>query len=129
MKYLCEICGKTFDTSIVCKKHIEEHKVEDLYGKWFVISDTEIYKPGGYVILADGYLMSGVSVTISEERINFSKSHFPPEVLREKPIADNEIILESINKSILHILSDCVEEMCMNLINRQHGKNPEEDEK
>jgi len=122
MKYLCEICGKTFDTSITCKKHIEEHKIVDLYGKKFVISDTEIYIPGGYVILADGYLMSGVSVTISEERINFSKSHFPPEVLREKPIADNKILLESIDKSILHILSDCVDETCRNFIIRQQGE-------
>ena len=123
MKYLCEICGESFDSEIACKHHTEEHSISDLYGKWFRINDYEIYKPVGYVVLSDGFLMSGVCVTLNEDHIGFSMSHFPPEVLAEKTIVTEDEIGKSVRQSIAKISTKCMTEMYIKLIERNKQKN------
>lgn len=127
MKYLCEICGKTFDSSIVCQMHIEEHNVEDLYNKVFLVSDNVLFKPGGYVVLTDGYLVSGVEIGLYDERISFNMTHWPPEVLRKKPTVDEGAISKAITRNISKILDKCLQETAMNTIKRHKEKSEKEE--
>lgn len=119
MKYLCEICGKTFDSSIVCQMHIEEHTVEDLLcNKIYLVSDNVLFKPGGYVILTDGYLVSGVEIGLSDDKISFNMTHWPPEVLRTKPIVEEDAITKAVTHNIAKILNKCLQESAMDTIKR-----------
>lgn len=119
MKYLCEICGKTFDSSIVCQMHIEEHTVEDLLcNKIYLVSDKVLFKPGGYVILTDGYLVSGVEIGLYDDKISFNMTHWPPEVLRKKPTVDKSAINKAITQNISKIMEKCLQETAMNTIKR-----------
>ena len=127
MKYLCEICGKTFDSSIVCQMHIEEHNVEDLYDKVYLVRDNELFQPGGYVVLSDGYLVSGVEIGLYDERISFNMAHWPPEVLREKPTVDKSEITKTVTKNISKIMEKCLHETAMNTIKR-HKEESEKEE-
>ena len=127
MKYLCEICGKTFDSSIVCQMHIEEHTVEDLYNKVYLVSDNVLFKPGGYVVLTDGYLVSGVEIGLYDERISFNMTHWPPEVLRAKPTVDEGAISKAIAHNISKILEKCLNETAMNTIKRHKEESKKEE--
>lgn len=127
MKYLCEICGKTFDSSIVCQMHIEEHNVEDLYDKVYLVNDNVLFQPGGYVVLSDGYLVSGVEIGLYDERISFNMAHWPPEVLRKKPTVDKSEITKTVTQNISKILEKCLHETAMNTIKR-HKEESEKEE-
>lgn len=119
MKYMCEICGKTFDSSVVCQMHIEEHTVEDLLcNKIYLVSDKVLFKPGGYVILTDGYLISGVEIGLYDEKISFNMTHWPPEVLRTKPTVDEGAVTKAVADNISKILNKCLHETAMNTIKR-----------
>lgn len=127
MKYLCEICGKTFDSSVVCQMHIEEHTVEDLLcNKIYLVSDNVLFKPGGYVILTDGYLISGVEIGLYDEKISFNMTHWPPEVLRKKPTVDKSEINKAITQNISKIMEKCLQESAMNTIKRHKEMLKEE---
>ena len=127
MKYLCEICGKTFDSSIVCQMHIEEHTVEDLYDKVYLVSDNVLFQPGGYVVLSDGYLVSGVEIGLYDEKISFNMTHWPPEVLRTKPTVDEGAISKAIAHNIAKILDKCLQETAMNTIKRHKEESKKEE--
>lgn len=127
MKYLCEICGKAFDSSIVCQMHIEEHNVEDLYNKVYLVSDNELFQPGGYVVLPDGYLVSGVEIGLYDDKISFNMTHWPPEVLRKKPTVDKSAINKAITQNISKIMEKCLNETAMNTIKRNKEMLKEEE--
>lgn len=127
MKYLCEICGKTFDSSVVCQMHIEEHNVEDLYDKVFLVCDNVLFKPGGYVVLTDGYLVSGVEIGLYDGKISFNMTHWPPEVLRKKPTVDKSEITKAVTQNISKIMEKCLQETAMNTIKR-HKEESEKEE-
>ena len=127
MKYLCEICGKTFDSSIVCQMHIEEHNVEDLYNKVYLVNDNELFQPGGYVVLPDGYLVSGVEIGLYDDKISFNMTHWPPEVLRKKPTVDEGAITKAVADNISKILNKCLHETAMNTIKRQKEESEKEE--
>ena len=127
MKYLCEICGKTFDSSVVCQMHIEEHNVEDLYNKVYLVCDNVLFQPGGYVVLSDGYLVSGVEIGLYDGKISFNMTHWPPEVLRKKPTVDKSEITKAITQNISKIMEKCLQETAMNTIKR-HKEESEKEE-
>lgn len=127
MKYLCEICGKIFDSSVVCQMHIEEHTVEDLYNKVYLVSDNVLFKPGGYVVLTDGYLVSGVEIGLYDERISFNMTHWPPEVLRTKPTVEEGAITKAVTHNIAKILDKCLQETAMNTIKRHKEESKKEE--
>ena len=127
MKYLCEICGKTFDSSVVCQMHIEEHNVEDLYNKVYLVCDNVLFQPGGYVVLSDGYLVSGVEIGLYDGKISFNMTHWPPEVLRKKPTVDKSEITKAVTQNISKIMEKCLQETAMNTIKR-HKEESEKEE-
>lgn len=119
MKYQCEICGKLFNSVSECNTHTEQHPIEDLYLKWFQIDDRTIFIPGGYILLADGYLMSGACIHIGADRIEVHMEHYPQEILRTKAITDISMITQHVDNSVKELLSKCVMETYADWLNRK----------
>ena len=91
---------------------------------WSVI---RYYSNLGYVILTDGYLVSGVEIGLYDDKISFNMTHWPPEVLRTKPTVDEGAITKAVADNISKILNKCLHETAMNTIKRHKEMLKEEE--
>lgn len=123
--YQCKICKCVFDTESDCERHIEEHSVEDVYNKWFIVNDNARFIPKGYILMDDGeYILSGIAVYISVNHIETALSHYPLDSVKQMDCDESpeKTILDRIHKGIAIKESECRIETYSEWLNRKMKK-------